>query len=300
MPLPMKRAHSPSSDSLMHLKEDKFLRRDSIGEDRTIVVASWDLLPTEIQIRIFSFLPLRLTYLMVSKAWNYLFLRTCISLNLVRYSDKITDEVLQYLTENCPHVQKLTLGKSGVHLRITDKGIAFLSRFKKLRSLNFIGCNLSPATIKYLSEQLSHLISLNMTWCSISDPCVEHLPLFSTLKHLSLQDSRITDSGLAKLEHLRQLSSLNLSFCNQITDRGVMHAVKYLKNIESLNLSWCSEITDSSLQHIGTHLSRLRFLFLTGCRKISMDGKNFIRRNLVDCKVYSDSNFIPFKRNINM
>lgn len=29
-------------------------------------------------------------------------------------------------------------------------------------------------------------------------------------------------------------------------------------------------------------------------------GKNFIRRNLVDCKVYSDSNFIPFKRNINM
>lgn len=118
-----------------------------------------------------------------------------------------------------------------MHLRITDKGIAYLSRFKKLRSLNFIGCNLSPATIKYLSEQLSHLISLNMTWCSISDPCVEHLPLFATLKHLSLQDSRITDSGLAKLEHLRQLSSLNLSFCNQITDRGVMHAVKYLKSI---------------------------------------------------------------------
>jgi len=294
--LPMKRAHSPSSDTLMQPKEDKVLRRDST----TLSVLSWDFLPREIQIRVFSFLTLRSPYLLVAKTWNFLFLRTCTSLNLVRYSDKITDEVLQYLTDNCPLVQKLTLGKQSVHLRITDKGLASLSRFRKLRSLNFIACNLSPATIKYLSEQLSHLISLNMTWCSISDLCLEHLPLFATLKHLSLQDSHITDKGLLKLENLRHLSSLNLSFCNSISDKGIMHAVKYLKNIESLNLSWCSEITDLSLQQIGTHLSRLRFLFLTGCRKISMDGKNFIRRNLVDCKVYSDSNFIPFKRNINM
>jgi hypothetical protein len=29
-------------------------------------------------------------------------------------------------------------------------------------------------------------------------------------------------------------------------------------------------------------------------------GKNFIRRNLSDCKVFSDSNFIPFKRGTHM
>jgi len=296
----MKRSLSPSS-AISHPKEEKLMRTDSFGGgSSSCVQSSWELLPPEIQSRIFSFLSLRCPYLLVAKTWNFLFLRTITSLNLVRYSDKITDEVLQYLTENCPLVQKLTLEKIGVHHQITDKGISYLSRFRKLRSLNFIACNLSPTTIKFLSEQLSHLVSLNMTWCSISDVCVEHLPLFSTLKHLSLQDSRITDSGLARLEHLKYLNSLNLSFCNHITDRGIMHAVKYLKNIESLNLSWCLEITDLSLQHIGTHLGRLRFLFLTGCRKISMDGKNFIRRNLVDCKVYSDSNFTPFKRNINI
>jgi len=306
----MKRAHSPTSDAIICPKEDKLMKTDTTSSiqqlqqlqqlQQIIYIGSWDVLPLEIQIKIFSFLSLRSSYLLVSKVWNSLFLKTCTSLNLVRYCDQITDDVINHLTVNCPLVQKLTLGKIGVHLPITDKGIAHLSRFKKLKSLNFIACNLSPSTIKFLSEQLTQLISLNMTWCSISDTCVEHIPLFVSLKHLSLQDSRITDCGLAKLENLRYLNSLNLSFCSNITDRGIIYAVKYLKNIESLNLSWCAEITDLSLQHIGTHLGRLRFLFLTGCRKISMDGKNFIRRNLVDCKVYSDSNFIPFKRQFNM
>jgi len=290
----MKRSRSPSPS----LREDKHHKSHQNEHS-----SCWDLLPPELHARIFLFLSSHHShhsYLLVSREWNELFFRSINSLNLVRYSAYVNDNVLRTLSENCLHVQKLTMGKIGVNMPITEPGMGCLSNFAKLQTLNLIACTLSCSTIKTLARHLSFLVSLNMTWCTIPDDCVEHFALFKQLKHLSLQDSQISDAGLIKLEELRQISSLNFSFCSAITDRGVIQIVRLLKNIESLNLSWCAEITDLSLLHIGTQLHKLKILYLTGCRKISMDGKNFIRRNLPECKVYSDSNFIPFKRNINM
>lgn len=289
----MKRARSPSL--VEYAQEEKQCK---IQPDE---YSCWESLPPELHARIFSFLSTHPHhYMRVCREWNELFFRSITSLNLVRYSACIDDAVLKHLSENCLHVQKLTMGNIGVNMPITEQGMSSLSNFVKLQYLNLNACKLSCSTIKTLASHLPYLVSLNMPWCTIPDDCVVHFSLFKQLKHLSLQDSQISDAGLIKLDQLRQISSLNFSFCSSITDRGIIQIVKFLKDIESLNLSWCAEITDMSLLHIGTRLTKLKILYLTGCRKISMDGKNFIRRNLPDCKVFSDSNFIPFKRGINM
>jgi len=291
----MKRARS-SSPALLPTREDKLYKTQSEW------LSLWHALPRELHTRIFSFLSSHhpyFPYLSVCREWNALFFRSLTSLNLVRYSPYIDDAVLRYLSKNSLQVHKLTMGKIGVNMPIKEMG-SCLSNFVNLRTLNLIAYTFPCSSIKTLASNLPYLVSINLTWCTVADYCVEHFSLFKNLRHLSLQNAQISDAGLIQLEELRQISSLNFSFCDLITDRGVARIVRALKNIESLNLSWCAEITDTSLLHIGMQLHKLKILYLTGCRRISMDGKNFIRRNLPDCKVFSDSNFIPFKRHINM
>lgn len=266
----------------------------------------WEELPLELRARVYTLLatPPHHSYILVSKEWNeqitYYF-QSVTSLNLAPYTSSITDDVFFYISKNFCKVQKLIIDKLGVKMPITEDGLRHMINFEKLHSLNLIDCKLSCVTIKLLAKYLPTLASINMTWCAVQDDCVGHFALFKQLRHLSLQNSpHVSDIGVMQLMKLHQLASLNLSFCCGITDFGLTQVVDKLKNIESLNLSWCSEVTDVTLLHIGTRLPRLRVLYLTGCRKISMDGKNFIRRNLPDCKVFSDSNYIPFKCGIQM
>jgi Leucine-rich repeat (LRR) protein len=59
---------------------------------------------------------------------------------------------------------------------------------------------------------------------------------------------RITDDGLAALEGLSHLQSLDLSHA-QITDAGLEH-LSGLTRLQSLNL-WNTQITDAGLVHLG-------------------------------------------------
>jgi len=266
----------------------------------------WEIMPPELRARIYTLLaaPPHYTYVLVCKEWNEQipnYFHSVTSLNLAPFSSCINDEVLEYVSTRFCKIQKLILGKIGTNMPLTEGGMRSLANFTKVTSLNLIDCKLSCSIIKALAAHLPMLHTLNMTWCSMHDDCVSHFSLFSHLTHLSLQNSsHISDTGLMQLKDLRQLTSLNLSFCCKISDYGIMKVVEKLQDIQSLNLSWCSEITDLSLLHIGNNLQKLRVLYLTGCRKISMDGKNFIRRSLPECKVYSDSNYIPFKIGVNM
>jgi hypothetical protein len=57
-----------------------------------------------------------------------------------------------------------------------------------------------------------------------------------SLQYLDLEESDVTDAGLAYLKSFYNLKSLNLRTCSGVTDAGIEH-LQALTNLESLDLS---------------------------------------------------------------
>jgi hypothetical protein len=73
----------------------------------------------------------------------------------------------------------------------------------------------------------------------------------------------ITDEGMVYLQNLKNLKVLNLEYCLNITDKGI----SYLGGVESLKLK-CINITDECLKHLGNVIE----LNLNGCGNITDNG----------------------------
>lgn len=83
------------------------------------------------------------------------------------------------------------------------------------------------------------------------------------------------DAGIAALSKLTGLTSLNLSGCVALTERGVGHVAAYILGLMSLSLGGCSRVatvTDTCLVHL-QHLTALTCLDLSGCLEITDAGK---------------------------
>lgn len=84
----------------------------------------------------------------------------------------------------------------------------------------------------------------------------------------------VTDAGLAHgfsldLPHLKVL---DLSLCKQVTDQSIGRIVQNLKNLETLELGGCSNISNTSLLLIAWGLKRLKRLNLRSCWQITDQG----------------------------
>lgn len=94
---------------------------------------------------------------------------------------------------------------------------------------------------------------------------------------LNLAECRnVTNEGIRFLKTLPHLTELNLSSCS-ITDSALAE-LKPLNHLLRLNLSYCNRITNVGLQKI-RDLRRLEFLDLQGCVKINRGGLTKIQRN---------------------
>ncbi|XP_062545208.1 F-box/LRR-repeat protein 14 [Armigeres subalbatus] len=91
---------------------------------------------------------------------------------------------------------------------------------------------------------------------------------------------------------IRNLESLNLSGCYNITDIALGYAFSSdLMNLRTLDLSLCKQVTDSSLGRIAQHLKNVEILELGGCSNITNTGllliawglKKLKRLNLRSC-----------------
>jgi len=67
---------------------------------------------------------------------------------------------------------------------------------------------------------------------------------------------KVTDAGLKILSSMKNLTSLDLSGCDQSTDASLGH-ISGLTNLTSLNLSECSKITDAGVNWLKEHLPNL-------------------------------------------
>ena len=86
-----------------------------------------------------------------------------------------------------------------------------------------------------------------------------------TFMNLS-ENRKITDEGMRALAEMTHLTGVNLSSCS-LNDVGIGRLTA-LTRLETLNISFCNKLTDTSLRHL-RKLTRLTYLDLQGCVKIS-------------------------------
>jgi hypothetical protein len=82
------------------------------------------------------------------------------------------------------------------------------------------------------------------------------------LRELTLENTEITDAGLARLASIPTLRSLNLRRSSYLTDAALTHVAK-LPNIEVLELLY-NNFGDAGIEHVAK-LPKLRVLDLRGC-----------------------------------
>ena len=94
-------------------------------------------------------------------------------------------------------------------------------------------------------------------------------------KRLGLSDDRakarcqydISDDDLSQIVNVQQLQALDISFCEQLTDAGLVHLTG-LTQLKELNLAGCKQFTDAGLAHVAG-LSQLQTLDLSNCPKVT-------------------------------
>ncbi|CAL8576388.1 hypothetical protein XPA_002274 [Xanthoria parietina] len=158
-----------------------------------------------------------------------LFQRNTLERLIVSHSD-IDDEALQLLLQGSdPEIDPLT-----------DKAIVPPRRF---RHLNFSRCHLlTDQGIKCLSHNVPHLAGLQVSHIiSLTDDAFQHLfegtPL---LTHLDMEE--IDDVTNSTLQTLAQspcapvLQHLNISYCENLGDTGMLHVMRHCKSLRTVDM----------------------------------------------------------------
>ncbi len=115
-------------------------------------------------------------------------------------------------------------------------------------------------------------MSVNFSWGSNKDHDGKVIDANATKLNLP---TSATDADIALIAHLcKQLQTLNLRGCDNITDAGLLHIAE-LQQLQTLNLGGCDKITDAGLQHLAT-LQQLQELNLYNCPQITDAGLQHI------------------------
>lgn len=162
---------------------------------------------------------------------------------------------------------------------ITDRGLAHLSKLRKVEWLNLYRTKIGDAGL----ESLSHIGSLKFLpigETGVTDKGLEHLRGLSDLEYLGLRATKITDTGLDTVARLTTLRGLHVGE-TKVTDRGVQK----LASLTKLEKLWLNEtsITDASVDTL-VRLERLQQLDISGTR-LSADAVRRLTKALPRCRI---------------
>src|SRR5207245_524185 len=99
-----------------------------------------------------------------------------------------------------------------------------------------------------INKYFMNFFKRNIKWfkinCSNSIIMDEGLEYLKDVHTIDLYDcNQITDKGLA---YLKGVHTIDIRGCNQITDKGL----EYLKGVHTINLYGCNQITDKGLEYL--------------------------------------------------
>ncbi|XP_042516087.1 F-box protein SKP2A-like [Macadamia integrifolia] len=232
------------------LPMELLLRIVSLVDDRTVIMASgvctgWrDAICLGLTQLCLSWCNNNMNNLVLSLTPKFSKLRT---LTLRQNKPQLQDNAVETIAIFCHDLQDLDLSKS---FKLTDRSLYALAHgCSNLTKLNISGCSaLSDAALAYLTGFCRNLKFLNLCGCV----------------------SAASDRALQAIAcNCNQLQSLNLGWCEGVTDVGVMSLALGCPDLRALDLCGCVLITDESVIAIANRCHHLRSLCLYYCQYIT-------------------------------
>ncbi|XP_073537751.1 S-phase kinase-associated protein 2 [Phyllobates terribilis] len=217
-------------DQIMHMtppakrprrkeKDDEgfFIARRSRATRPSKQVISWDLLPDELLLAIFSYLHLTDLMLLprVCKQWS----RVSCDESLWHSVDLTNKHMANGVIGNL-----LSLGVVVLRCPRSCIGEPIFRKVRPLRlqHVDFSNCNITPETLQSIISRCHHL------------------------HNLSLEGLELSDDVMGAIAQNSDLVRLNLGGCSGFSPESLTQMLKSCTSLEELNLSWC----DFTLDHV--------------------------------------------------
>ncbi|KAF5179942.1 F-box protein skp2a [Thalictrum thalictroides] len=232
------------------LPMELLLRIVSLVDDRTVIIASgvctgWrDAICLGLTHLCLSWCKNGMNNLLLSLAPKFTKLQ---ALSLRQEKAQLQDDAVEAVANFCHDLLDLDLSKS---TRLTDRSLYALAHgCTSLTKLNISGCtSFGDAALAYLSGCCRNLKTLNLCGCGRA----------------------ATDRALEAIAYnCNQLQTLNLGWCEGITDVGVTSLAYGCPDLRALDLCGCVLITDESVVALATRCLHLRSLGLYYCKNIT-------------------------------
>jgi len=221
-----------------------------VGDDRIVIVASgvctgWrDTLGWGVANLSLSWCQDHMNDLVMSLAHKFTKLQV---LSLRQIRAQLEDSGVEAVANNCHDLRELDLSRS---FRLSDLSLYALAHgCPHLTRLNISGCsNFSDSALVFLSSQCKNLKCLNLCGCvrAASDRALQAIAC-----------------------NCGQLQSLNLGWCDSITDKGVTSLASGCPELRAVDLCGCVLITDESVVALANGCPHLRSLGLYYCQNIT-------------------------------
>ncbi|KAH9101728.1 hypothetical protein LEN26_005888 [Aphanomyces euteiches] len=222
-------------------------------------------------------------------------LRACLSLKVLSLAgcSQITHSLILYLLKAYRSLQELNLSRckritndcikmlltSSIHLRLRVLNVSFtdvtddaFTCLSELREIDLGQCKITDATLVSLAQHCPRLEVVRLRWCSeITDAGILRLASHcSRLRVLDLNNcGLLTDQSIASLSQCPHLEWINLAWCVNITDCGLVDLAKVCRELKEVVLTFCSQLTDVALKALVDNCRHLDRLHLNGCTGMS-------------------------------
>ncbi|GAV74515.1 F-box domain-containing protein/LRR_6 domain-containing protein [Cephalotus follicularis] len=240
-----------------------------------LVITEWKDIPMELLLRILSLVDDR-TMIMASGVCSGWRDAVCLGLTYLCLSwckNNMNNLVLS-LTPKFTKLQTLILRQDKPQLE--DSAVETIANFcHDLQDLDLSkSFKLSDCSLYALAHGCPDLTKLNISGCTaFSDAALEYLTGFcQKLKILNLCGcvKAASDRALQAIgRNCSQLQSLNLGWCENVSDVGVMSLAYGCPELKSLDLCGCLLITDDSVIALANSCFCLRSLGLYYCQNIT-------------------------------
>ena len=129
---------------------------------------------------------------------------------------------------------------------VDDEACGFISKITSVADLTMFGCYMIGFAGFVSIGSMAALTTLTMAKTEIEDDDIALLSGLLRLQQLSIDMSAfLYGQGLYHLRDIPGLHSLDISACDNLTDKGVVVGVGSLPHIRSLNVSFCPLLSNT-------------------------------------------------------
>lgn len=280
---------------------------------------SFDRLPDDLIVKIFSFLPsvdlsvcAMVCHRFNNVAWTPSLWRVIRLKGEFIKGDRAIRGILRQLcgqTEVCPNIERIYLHYGA---KLSDKSLLMLARScPELTHLQVQGStSITNTALFEMASRCNNLQHLDVSGC-VKISCISINPGLDPSRRLQLQYldftdcSAMQDSGLRVIvNNCPLLTHMYLRRCHQITDSGLKFVPSFCTDLKELSVSDCTNITDFGLYELGKLGPVLRYLSVAKCHQVSDAGLKVIAKrcyklrylNARGCEAVSDDAIIVLAR----